>query len=326
MPTPSEHIRKSPLRGVWWVVVGLSIITLLAFAVYLIGLWLFVFGLLRKVATYTVVAVSIAIVGCLAWYQRRRFFSKPLFSLRSLLLLPLLCAVGLWIVYWVPRSQPLSTDIAVVGYYRGLGLTDGPGYMGKNWFRLEFREGGINDLPNGYREVDIDGLGYNQYRGYYGTGVLREEGLCMVVEDGTEVRANHRSQLQRAKFYDPNGALISEIKDGVGKQILCFSNGQRFLEAEFVNGKWSGPMRVWSRNGRLRCEAYYRNGTADGPCTFYFPNGGIQIQGEHKDGKEVGVWVHYAEDGSVASRIDHDTLAGVEPTHPPEPETPEQRR
>ncbi len=86
MPTPSEHISKSPLRGVWWVVVGLSIITLLAFAVYLIGLWLFVLGLLREVATYTVVAVSIAIVGRLAWYQGRRFFSKPQFSLRSLLL------------------------------------------------------------------------------------------------------------------------------------------------------------------------------------------------------------------------------------------------
>ena len=53
MPTPSEHASKSPLRGVWWVVVGLSIITLLGFALYLIGLWLLVFGLLRKVVTYT---------------------------------------------------------------------------------------------------------------------------------------------------------------------------------------------------------------------------------------------------------------------------------
>ncbi|GEM_PF-2364739 len=326
MPTPSEHIRKSPSRGVWWVVVGLSIITLLAFAVYLIGLWLFVFGLLRKVATYTVVAVSIAIVGCLAWYQRRRFFSKPQFSLRSLLLLPLLCAVGLQIVYWVPRSQPLSWDPGIVGYYRGLGLSDEPGYMGKNWCRLEFRYAGSDGFLGGYWEVDIDGLGYNQYRGYYLTGVLREEGLCMVVEEGTEVRARCREELHRAKFYDPNGALISEIIDGTGKQILCFSNGQRFLEAEFVNGKSSGPVRVWSRNGRLRCEAYDRNGIADGPCTSYFPNGGVQNQGEYKDGKEVGVWVHYAEDGSVASRINHDTLAGVEPTHPPEPETPEQRQ
>lgn len=326
MPTPSEHISKSPLRGVWWVVVGLSIIALLAFAVYLIGLWLLVFGLLRKVATYTVFAMSIAIVGYLAWYQGRRFFSKPQFSLRSLLLLPLLCAVGLWIVYWMPRSQPLSWDPSIVGYYRGLGLTDGPGYMGKNWFRLEFRERGIDGLLGGYWEVDIDGLGYNQYRGYYLTGVLREEGLCMVVEEGTEVRAKYRAELQRAKFYGPNGALISEIKDGVGKQILCFSNGQRFLEAEFNNGKCSGPMRVWGRNGRLRCEAYYRNGTADGPCTSYFPNGGVQYQGEYKDNEEVGVCVHYAEDGSIVSRIVHGTPAGAKPTHPPEPETPEQRR
>ena len=193
MPTASEHISKSPLRGVWWVVLGLSIITLLAFAVHLIGLWLLVFGLLRKVATYTVVAVSIAIVGCLAWYQGRRFFSKPQFSLRLLLLLPLLTAVGLWIVYSVPRSQPISWDPGIIGYYRGLGLTDGPGYMGKNWFRLlELREGDSNTFLGGYWEVDIDGLGYNQYRGYYLTGVLREEGLCMVVEEGTEVRAKCR--------------------------------------------------------------------------------------------------------------------------------------
>jgi antitoxin component YwqK of YwqJK toxin-antitoxin module len=76
----------------------------------------------------------------------------------------------------------------------------------------------------------------------------------------------------------------------------------------------------------LRFEGYCRNGTQDGPFTSYFANGGLQYQGEYKDGEEVGVWVHYAEDGSVASRINHDTPAGVEPTHPPEPETPEQRQ
>ena len=114
MTTPSEHIGKSSLcgvsHGVWWVVVGLGVVTLLAVAVYLIGLWLLVFGLLRKVAAYAVVAVSLATVGCLAWYQRRRFFTKPRFSLRSLFLLPLSCAFGLWTAYMVPRSQPLPWD------------------------------------------------------------------------------------------------------------------------------------------------------------------------------------------------------------------------
>lgn len=184
MTTPSEHNRKTPLcavsHGVWWVVVGLGVVTVLALAVYLIGLWLLVFDSLGKVAIYVVVAVSIATVGRLAWHQRRRFFTKPQFSLRSLLALPLLCALALWIVYWMPRSQTLSYDDRQIGYYRGLGLTEGPGYIGRNWFRIVAQESGTggfaNELLDGYWEVDIDGLGYNRYRNYYATGAIRFEG------------------------------------------------------------------------------------------------------------------------------------------------------
>jgi antitoxin component YwqK of YwqJK toxin-antitoxin module len=328
MTTPSEHTSKIPLcgvsHGVWWVVVGLALVAVLALAVYLIGLWLLVFGLLRKVAACVVVAVSIAAVGCLAWHQRRRFFTKPQFSLRSLLLLPALCALGLWIVYSLPRSQPLSYDSSCVGYYRGLGLKEEPGFTGKNWYRIlggnHAKGHYVKHSLDGHWEVDIDGVGYNQYRSYYESGALRAEGLCMVVKDGTEFRAHNRSDLQQGRFYDPSGKLISEIKDGVGKQVLCFSNGQRFLEAAFVDGKWSGPVRIWYRGGRLCYEGYCRNGMDDGPFKSYYANGVLQYQGAYKDGKPAGVWVRYADNGNVTSQTDYDSPVDAEPTDEREPE------
>ena len=142
----------------------------------------------------------------------------------------------------------------------------------------------------------------------------------MVVADGTEFRAHPRSDLQRGRFYDPRGELISEINDGTGKQVLCFSNGGRFLEAEFADGKRSGSVRLYYRSGRLRHEGHFRNGTAAGPFKSYYADGVLEREGEYKDGSPSGVWMHYGNNGKVISRTDYDAARSGEPADEREPE------
>ena len=226
------------------------------------------------------------------------------YTTQSLFALTLLLALALSTPHWVPRSQTLSHNKTVVGYYTGLGLSEGPGYLGKNWYRMVHHESRDDpSLLDGYWEMDINGLGYNSYRGYYATGVLREEGRCMVVVNGSEVRPV-RLDIQRAKFYDTTGKLISEIKNGSGQLILCFSNGNPFLQIDFIDGEMVHVKR-WHRNGQLYAEIPCRHGMEHGSLVKYFPSGQIECHGELIDGKRVGVWKQYTENGAVVSAIDH---------------------
>lgn len=215
------------------------------------------------------------------------------FSTRTLLVIVTLCALGIAVRYWVPKSQVLEIHDSYVGYYRGLGITDGSGYFGKNWYRIVVHEG------NGYWEVDVNGLGYAPYRGYYETGVLREEGTCMVSENGWDIAAD-RHDLQHGSFYDPQGELVSRVKNGTGKQVLFYPDGTRSWELDLIDGRYS-HVKMWHSNGQLVHESEYRDGRHHGQTTGYYQNGQLKYRGTYEDGKKTGVWVRYAEDGSLKS-------------------------
>ena len=101
------------------------------------------------------------------------------FTIRTLLLVPLLLALTMSVFWWWPKSQTLSISEDFTGYYRGLGLTNGKSFFGKRFVRLVVQDGEC-----GYWEVDYDAPGYNAYRGFYPNGVCREEGECFVEING----------------------------------------------------------------------------------------------------------------------------------------------
>ncbi len=223
------------------------------------------------------------------------------FSLRAMFIAVACFAIAMAVPYWIPKRQVLTLNDAYVGYYRGLGLTQRRGYFGRNWFRVV-----VHEDADGYWEVDVRGLGYNKYRGYYGSGQLREEGLCMVEENGGgyDIQPN-RHDLLSAKFYDPNGKLISEVKNKTGKQVLCHASGQRLWELDLLDGKYSHVKR-WYKNGQLAHESVYRDGNQHGISVGYYPNGQLEYRGTYEDGKKTGIWVQYSEDGILESESDHD--------------------
>lgn len=225
---------------------------------------------------------------------------RPRFSLRTLLVLVALCAVGVAVPYWIPKSQPLSME--GVGYYRGLGRTNGRGYFGKNWYRIVVQEDGI-----GYWEVDVNGFGFNPYRGYYDSGVLSEEGMCMVFENGDDIAAD-RHDLLHGKFYDPRGKLISEVENGTGKQVLFLPDGTRHWELDLANGK-RAQVKIWYPSGQLAAEEKYSNGKLHGDHVSYHASGKLKSRGQYTNGKQTGVWRRYLEDGTLKSESNYDAKA-----------------
>ena len=214
----------------------------------------------------------------------------------------LLCSIALAIPYFTPRSQKLSSGSGFVGYYKGLGFIEGRGYFGKNWYRM-VRHFGEGDDLDGYCEIEVDRLGYNSYRGYYATGVLREEGRWMVAANGSKP-GPAPFDIQQGKYFNPSGELISEIKNGTGTLIQCYANGQPYCSIDFEQGEMTHVKR-WHDNGQLHVETPCRNGKPHGALVKYFPNGQIECQGQLLDGKRAGVFVRFSDSGKVVSELDY---------------------
>lgn len=225
---------------------------------------------------------------------------KLQFSVRALLLVTSLCCVLVVVPYWWPKKTGLAINPEYyVGYYRGLGLTDDPGYFGKDYYRIV-----VTEDTEGFWEVDVKTLGYNRYRGYYSNGALREEGWCMVEKNAFDI-APMRHDIRDGTYYSPDGELLSEIKNRNGKQILCYDNGQPAWELVLVDGKYSHA-KMWYRNGQLAHESRYRSGEQHGEALAYHENGQVKYRGRYADGKPIGKWVRYFEDGTVRSEENYD--------------------
>lgn len=207
----------------------------------------------------------------------------------------LLAVMAILIGYYAPKAQGLQFHSSYTGYYRGYGFHDDNGFFGKNWFCIKVDEG-----DRGHWEVDVNGVGYTRYRGYYPSGTLREEGLCMVEKNGNDIAA-YREDVLHGKYYGPSGNLISEVNQGTGTQILCDAKGTPFWELQLVDGNRS-LVRMWHSNGKLSYECPYQDGKQHGEVKGYYDNGQLKYRGQYSNGKKQGTWERFNEDGSLMSQ------------------------
>jgi hypothetical protein len=216
------------------------------------------------------------------------------FSLRTLLLIPTFLSVGIVGIWWWPKSQPLSLNEQVlVGYYRGLGLTNEPSFIGKRFFRLV-----ADDGECGYWEVDYISPGYNPYRGFYPNGDCREEGECLVeINGGAEDPSPDSSNVRWGKYYKPDGTLASEVANGTGMQTLWYPDGTKRWELvllDYTRVRHS----VWYDNGQLRQTQNYENGAVDGEFETFHKNGAVKLRGAYTNGNRIGIWARFDEKGN----------------------------
>ena len=158
------------------------------------------------------------------------------YSIRTLLALVTGIAVRAGVPYLIPRFRSLRVSERYCGYYRGLGLDEGGGYFGTNWYRVV-----VDEAPNGRWEVEINGQEYAPYRGYYPTGSLRERGTCLVDTSGIDIFPD-RTDVLDAEYYDPDGNLIRESRAEPANRFCATSMAAR-------NGKL-----IWTVANAHYCE------------------------------------------------------------------------
>lgn len=215
------------------------------------------------------------------------------YRLRTLLLITALLAVALSLLCAWPRSCPLFYSDHSTGHFRGLGLLDGPGLLGRSFFSVTWVE------AYGPTEFTFSGRGWNHFRGTYPDGSLREEGECWVDLNGS----NHPEPLpdtdrvKWGKYYNPQGKLISEIKDGTGVQTYWMPDGTKIWELELKDYE-RVHLSMWYENGQLHEIVEYLEGKQHGPYVSYYPSGRKQGVGTYAKGHRIEA-THYKEDGSV---------------------------
>lgn len=222
----------------------------------------------------------------------------------------LFAAILVVVVYSYPRQQLLAFNAEYIGTYRGLGWHDEPGYFGKNWFRIHWKadDGILTEVI--YREY-----GYSPVRSSYPDGSLRYAGLCLVEQNGTldEPIPDEHDVLQ-AKYYSPEGRLLSEIKGATGIQTLCDAAGNVVWELKLVGGQ-RRALTVRDSSGEVLRSIYYdQTGDAIEPFAYVKNHandtprirGRGLVKGFHEDpGGEIGRWYWFYDDGSLESIVNH---------------------
>jgi hypothetical protein len=214
-------------------------------------------------------------------------------DLKVPLLVVALVAMGLVMVWAWPRSCPLSVCHDYIGYYRGLGLQNGPGLLGKSFYRVVL----YPSSPEHRTDVAFTGRGWNRFRGTYPDGTLREEGECWVdINGGAEDPLPDLHNVKWGRYYDPRGKLLSQIDDGTGVQIYCTPTGIKTWELELKNYE-RARLSCWHKNGQLGFEQSYLHNTTHGPYRSYHASGKLRSEGVYTNGLRTGTWIEYDEDG-----------------------------
>ena len=162
------------------------------------------------------------------WWRRW----LPRFSLRTMLVFQILIATLLAVPYSWPKWEQLRSYVPRsddnIGYYRGLGWGDEPGYFGKNFYRFRVSAGGGEPIE--YVDVDVflEQGDSSSFRAFYPDGTLRLEGVGSVEFSG--FHGNEPipdfSYPKCQKSYRPDGTLGSEIVDGTGVATIWRPDGR----------------------------------------------------------------------------------------------------
>tara|TARA_Y100001934_G_scaffold136993_1_gene165319 strand:- start:15 stop:524 length:510 start_codon:yes stop_codon:yes gene_type:complete len=70
-----------------------------------------------------------------------------------------------------------------------------------------------------------------------------------------------------------------------GKAVDFHSNGQKWQERTYKDGKLDGPWNSWRENGQKAFEANWKDGKRDGLATDWYENGQKRREETYKDGK-----------------------------------------
>lgn len=141
-------------------------------------------------------------------------------------------------------------------------------------------------------KFDATGLSKEPVREYFDDGSLYKEYVLSPKGLEGEYKEYDRSGALRVCRHFVGGAL-----DGL--QEIFFVDGNKALEAHFVEGKEQGVLRRWHESGALAAKESYTAGLLDGAVERFYANGMVQEQSDWKEGQLNGVLKIYAECGQL---------------------------
>jgi uncharacterized protein (TIGR02145 family) len=104
-----------------------------------------------------------------------------------------------------------------------------------------------------------------------------------------------------------NGNLKSEIyytEDNInGKVSLWYEDGQKQIDATYLNGMKNGLITEWYANGNKRNEMSYVADKKEGKESVWFENGVIQQEAEYQQGNKHGMFKEWYSNGSLKDSI-----------------------
>jgi len=211
-----------------------------------------------------------------------------------LLLLIIVCWWGWSSKEYSPPYRPGWTF-----YYRGFGLNESIGAIGRNYYFLKISS------PDISAEVYLSGEQYSDFKRYYPDGKIREEGACLVEYMGSPlIPVPLLEDVDWSKSYAPDGSLIGEVKNGTGKSVWVYPDGSKQYEVVWKDHKRT-QFSSWYRNGQLYFRKLHSDGVPHGLHVSYYPSGEVKSEGKNSHGFPVGKWTEYLEDGTVKEVIDH---------------------
>lgn len=213
----------------------------------------------------------------------------------------ILIVIVLGAITFLMREKSVSHPMApsfVTAHYRGLGLDDMPGLLGRQWSGITY----VYDTHGGSMHIDYAGPGPNKFTRYYKDGSVSEEGLIPAapLEGGLHGDLPYPGEDPiQSRSYHPDGSLVAEVRDGTGVQLIHFDDGTPYWELHLEDGQRT-RLRKWYENGQLRMDKHHDNGN-------------VELRGEYKNGKPHGTWTRYHPDGSIKSEETHNADAPERP-------------
>jgi len=127
--------------------------------------------------------------------------------------------------------------------------------------------------------------------------------LCALLLPLFSLAQNDEAEDQAAATSDrlieqggPDDDFISKaLYTGVATDF--YPNGQKKLEANFVNGKLDGVMMAWHENGQKEAETYFVKGKREGLMTMWHANGRRKALGNWVNDKPDGPWTVWYDNG-----------------------------
>jgi len=192
-----------------------------------------------------------------------------------------LCLMLILALLWHPRTSKLGEWC--YGHYRGLGLTDDPGLLGKSYFRIE----DVLTLPeDGSCSIDCaDRKQSCPFVAHYPDGKIRARGRCDLLLDELE-QPMGMGRITEGVFFDPTGTCTSRVQNGTGTETFWTFDGTKVWEARLQNSKRL-KLTIWHRNGQLHTVYHYKNGRKHGSSDFYTEDGSLKASIIFADGLEV---------------------------------------